>query len=119
MEEDIRARLAEFEGILLTALAEVDFLLRSDTLLGKEFSLALRALESAEAAEQLAAGQYQRGLLDVLALLDIQGNRYEAAARVLDLQLLRLENRLSLHLALGGDPPPSAISSSPPNASAP
>jgi multidrug efflux system outer membrane protein len=119
VEEELRARLAEFEGTLLSALAEIDFLLRADTLIGGELLFALRALEAAEAAETLAAEQYQRGLLDVLAFLETQGNRYETAARLLDLKLLRLENRLSLHLALGGDLPESAASSARQNPSSP
>jgi len=119
VEEEIRARLADFEGTLLSALAEIDFLLRADALIGKELLLALRALEAAGEAETLAAEQYQRGLLDVLTLLETQGQRYESEARLLDLHLLRLENRLSLHLALGGNLPPVVVASTARTASLP
>ena len=55
------------------------------------------------AAEDLAWEQYARGLVDALTWLEAQRRSFNSRSALLQLKNLRLQNRLDLYLALGGD----------------
>jgi outer membrane protein TolC len=57
----------------------------------------------AERAEGLALGQYEKGLTDVLTLLDARQRAFDSRSAFIDVQARRLRNRADLHLALGGE----------------
>lgn len=87
----------------LKAFNEVETALAAETFLAEqEASLNLAATE-AERAEKLALGQYQRGLTDILTLLDSQQRAFDARSAALQVRAQRLRNRADLHLALGGE----------------
>ena len=56
-----------------------------------------------ERAEQLALSQYEKGLSDVLTLLDTRQRAFDARSALISVQAQRLRNRAALHLALGGE----------------
>jgi NodT family efflux transporter outer membrane factor (OMF) lipoprotein len=108
---DEKEALADLQQTVLTAFSEVE------TALANERHLAARAQSLAEAvrlateADQAARADYARGLGDLLTVLAAQTRLLQARAQQLSVQRLRLENRIDLHLALGGDfqpQPPAA-----------
>ena len=66
----------------------------------KAFGIDVRMFE--EAAEA-AASEYASGLGEVLTLITAQRSRINLASQKTTLKRLRLDNRITLHLALGGD----------------
>ena len=56
-----------------------------------------------EAARTLAEDRYAKGLSDLITLLDAQRRAFDAESRLLSVRRLRLDARIDLHLALGGD----------------
>jgi len=68
----------------------------------QEVGLAQARGEASQAA-RLARAQYQRGLIDGLELLTAERGRLDAEDRLLDVRRRRINNRIALHLALGGD----------------
>jgi outer membrane protein TolC len=60
------------------------------------------AIESV-AAEELAWQQYQRGIVDIITVLESQRRAFTAQSSLLSVMNNRLANRINLYLALGGD----------------
>ena len=95
--------VAAFASSVLSALAEVETRLAADLFIaGQERALRTAAAEAA-AAHELAEQRYVQGLSDVLALLEAQRRAYDAESQLLAARRQRLDNRIDLHLALGGD----------------
>ena len=87
---------------MLRAYAEVESSLAAEQFLaGQETALA-RATEEALAARRLAEDRYNKGLADLITLLEAQRRAFEAESRLLAVRRLRLDARIDLHLALGG-----------------
>jgi outer membrane protein TolC len=61
------------------------------------------AADENQKAEDLAWEQYDKGLVDITTLLDAQRRADESASQLISIQNQRLQNRINLHLALGGD----------------
>jgi len=98
-----RQALANFSQSVLNALQEVEISLAAESFLREEeFALGQAAQESM-AAEQLAWQQYQRGLVDIITVLEAQRRAFNARSALLSVTNSRLLNRVNLHLALGGD----------------
>ncbi len=97
------SQLAQYRSTVLTAFQEVENALSS------EIDLSLLREESAisadenQKAEDLAWEQYDKGLVDITTLLDAQRRADESASKLISIQNQRLQNRINLHLALGGD----------------
>jgi len=66
-------------------------------------NLAQAFLILAERAEQLALSQDEKGLSEVLTLLDTRQRAFDARSALIGVQAQRLRNRAALHLALGGE----------------
>ena len=94
--------LEEYAEAVLQAFAEVE------TTLGTEYSLKKRLLALQEATTQARARnellqlRYQHGLGDILAVLETQRRIYNSESETLTIRRLLLDNRIDLHLALGG-----------------
>jgi outer membrane protein TolC len=87
----------------LTAFQEVENALSSEidlSLLREESAI---AADENQKAEDLAWEQYDKGLVDITTLLDAQRRADESASQLISIQNQRLQNRINLHLALGGD----------------
>lgn len=104
--QETRARYEEqlqtYTGSVLTAFREVETALAADVFLSGQASALSAAAAEAERAESLAQGQYEKGLSDVLTLLDARQRAFTARSGYLSAQAQRLRNRADLHLALGG-----------------
>ncbi len=98
----------------LTAFEEVETALASSRLIEEERVHLEAVVEETTAAEDLAWDRYQRGLVDVITVLESQRRAFDAESNLLSLRNLELQNRIDLYLALGGfynvaeDPPAMA-----------
>lgn len=105
--EAARARygraLEQYAADALVAFREVETALAAETFLSEQESALVRAVAEAETAVKLALGQYERGLSDVLTLLDAQQRVFDSNNSLIQVRAQRLRNRADLHLALGGD----------------
>ncbi len=107
-EADIRyaeekEALATLQQTVLNAFSEVENALANERhLAAREQSLA-EAVRLATEADQSARADYAQGLGDLLTVMAAQTRLLQARSQRLAVQRLRLENRVNLHLALGGD----------------
>jgi NodT family efflux transporter outer membrane factor (OMF) lipoprotein len=95
--------LNNYAQTVLTAFREVEDALDSGAYLAEQVAAARRAATEARAAEELALDQYRRGLTGIITLLESQRRKFNADSALIDIVNLRLQNRINLHLALGGD----------------
>ena len=79
-----------------TALAAESFLTKQETSLHG-------ANDEAKEAEKLALNDYAAGLVDIVTVLESQRRVFDAERSLLQLQNQRLQNRIDLYLALGGE----------------
>lgn len=98
-----REALEQYAADLLTAFQEVETALAADVFLRQQAAALENALTEAERSVRLALGQYERGLSDVLTLLDAQQRAFDAGSSLLAVKAELLRNRADLHLALGGE----------------
>jgi NodT family efflux transporter outer membrane factor (OMF) lipoprotein len=95
--------LEVYAGTILQAMAEVENGLSGEEwLAGREHFLDI-ARREAEGARRLAEQRYLSGLEPYLTLLEAQRRAWETESQWLTIRRLRLDNRVDLHLALGGD----------------
>lgn len=102
--------LAQLQKTVLQAFSEVETALAADQYLVSRVTAIVEAQRLAEEADQSARADYQQGLGDLLTVFVSQNRVIQAKAQLLAVQRLRLENRVNLHLALGGDYRPHAPS---------
>lgn len=95
-------QLQAYTSSLLTAFREVETALAADAFLRDQAAALGKSADEAERAESLALGQYEKGLTDVLTLLDASQRAFDARSALITVQAQRLRNRADLHLALGG-----------------
>jgi NodT family efflux transporter outer membrane factor (OMF) lipoprotein len=102
-EEALLRELAEgYASVALVALHEVESALATEqTFADRERHLQRATLEAGEARLQ-SQDRYLRGLENSTTLLDAQRRALTAEAQWLTARRLRLDNRIDLHLALGG-----------------
>jgi len=96
-------QLHTYTDTMLTAFREVETALAADAFLQEQAQALEKAAQEAEQAESLALGQYEKGLTDVLTLLDTRQRAFDARSTLIAVQAQRLRNRADLHLALGGN----------------
>jgi NodT family efflux transporter outer membrane factor (OMF) lipoprotein len=94
--------LNSYAATAQTAFREVETGLAAERFLVEQQEQLARAAVEAERSEVLALGQYERGLVDVLTLLDSRQRAYDAKRALTSARALRLRNRADLYLALGG-----------------
>lgn len=87
---------------VLSAYAEVESALAAETLLARRQKALETATEQALAARRLAEDRYAGGLVDLNTMLDAQRGAYASESQLIAVRRQRLENRVNLHLALGG-----------------
>ncbi|MDQ8179536.1 TolC family protein [Pelagicoccus sp. SDUM812005] len=97
------SQLANYNETVLNAFREVEIALRSESDLSElEAATRVSAVENQQ-AEQQAWQLYERGLVDITAVLDAERRSFSARSQLLSIQNQRLSNRVNLHIALGGD----------------
>jgi len=103
IKSDDRSDLAKLQSTVLKAFGEVEQALVAERfLLARETAIA-KAVKTAIEAADAAASEYSGGTGDALTLITAQSNRINLEAQKVTLRRLRLDNRITLHLALGGD----------------
>lgn len=102
-QAQVDSQLAQYRSTILTAFQEVENALSSESDLSQLSEDTSMAARENQKAEDLAWKQYQRGLIDITSLLDAQRRADESASQLVSIQNQRLQNRINLHLALGGD----------------
>lgn len=96
-------QLAQYRSAVLTAFQEVENALSSERDLAELSKETEIAAQENQRAEDLAWEQYEKGLIDITSLLDAQRRADESASQLISVRNQRLQNRVNLHLALGGD----------------
>jgi multidrug efflux system outer membrane protein len=100
--------LASYAQTVLQAYAEVENTLTDEHLLAQRLSALEKATEQAIEARRLAEDRYNRGLTDLITMLQTQRTAYQTESQLITVQRLRLNARIDLHLALGGGFPDRA-----------
>ncbi|MEM7049358.1 MAG: efflux transporter outer membrane subunit [Acidobacteriota bacterium] len=95
--------LAAYSGSIQRAFGEVESALAAELFLDQQLTALGEAVQEAEAARALAEQRYDAGLIDYLTVLETQRSAFLAQRLLLTAQRQRLDARVDLHLALGGD----------------
>ncbi len=99
---------ATYAGAVLTALREVEQALDAEGFLADQEAALARAAAEAAQAQTLALRQYERGLADIITLLEAQRRAFAAENALISVKNQRLQNRVNLYAALGGPAVPDA-----------
>lgn len=111
LREDARAAVArnkaevhDFANVALRAFREVESALASESWLKQQERFLRKELQQAALAERQAERDYLEGVegADIIDLLESQRRASSARSSLIDLQNQRIQNRINLHLALGG-----------------
>jgi multidrug efflux system outer membrane protein len=106
------AAIATFSSIALRAFREVESALATEHSLAAQEKFLATELLVANQAETQAYRESSQGTLDVLSVLEAQRRAFSARTAMILLRNGRIQNRIDLHLALGGDfetPAPSPL----------
>ncbi len=95
--------VANYAQAVLTAFQEVESLLAARPLLEQQWQAQAKATEEAHQSAELALEKYRSGLTGITTLLDAQRRWFLSQSALLSTQRAVIENRIDLHLALGGD----------------
>ncbi len=100
-----RVRIAEkqYLDLVYQAFADVENAISRAASLEQRYESLLEAEKNSRAALELALEQYQRGLVAYTTVLESQRQAFDAEATVVQLRNQRLQNRINLFLALGGE----------------
>jgi multidrug efflux system outer membrane protein len=95
--------LATLQKTVLKAFGEVESSLEAETLLRRREESLTEAVRLAGEADTEARANFRQGLGDILTVLTTQQRSIQARSALATVRRLRLDNRVALHLALGGD----------------
>ncbi|MBF0288257.1 MAG: efflux transporter outer membrane subunit [SAR324 cluster bacterium] len=106
-EEESRAKAREtaihYARTVLNAFQEVEASLSIEKWLDQQETAIDVAMQEAQAGETLAFEQYQSGLVGFVTVLEAQRRAFDAQSTLIQIRNSRLQNRIRLHLALGGN----------------
>ena len=88
---------------LLQAFSEVEQSLANENSIERQYIAVLEAEEQSEAAYNLAVGRYEKGISDLITVLNSQQQLFSIKSQKYSLQNQRILARVNLFLALGGD----------------
>ena len=94
--------LADYATSALNAYREVEETLAAEAYLQQQENALQTAVAEATEAQTLAEQRYLQGLEGIITLLETQRRAFSAQIALLSSSRQRLENRINLHLALGG-----------------
>ncbi|MDF1753393.1 MAG: TolC family protein [Verrucomicrobiales bacterium] len=95
--------IATYANTVLTAFQEVEVALAAEGYLNNQVKALQDNVREARLAEELSLSDYEKGIVDIITLLQSQRRAFDAESGLLSARLLRLFNRVDLYLALGGD----------------
>ena len=100
-----RAAIYDYANVALRAFKEVESAIAAEEWLAKQEYFQRKSLKQAALAEKQAGRDYAEGVqgTDILSLLESQRRASNARNSLILLQNQRIQNRINLHLALGGD----------------
>jgi len=100
-----RAAIYDYSNVALRAFREVESALAAEDWLAQQEYFQRKSLIQAALAEKQAGRDYAEGVdgTDILSLLESQRRASNARNALILLQNQRIQNRINLHLALGGD----------------
>ena len=101
-DSNLREALETYAKGALRAFAEVETTLALENFLARREAALSRAVEQSQSARDLAEDRYARGLDGIITLLSAQRDAFRSESQLLQVQRLRLDARVDLHLALGG-----------------
>ena len=94
---------ADYSQQVLTAFREVETALAAEAYLATQEAALKTAVDESVGAEDLAWDQYEKGLVDIITVLESQRRSFDSKGQLLQITNARLQNRVDLYLALGGD----------------
>ena len=101
--EQVRIAEQQYLQQVFRAFADVENAISRDVSLNERYQSFLDAEANSSAALTLALEQYQKGLVSYTTVLESQRQAFDAEATVVQLRNQLLQNRINLHLALGGE----------------
>lgn len=101
-EAVLQQQLESYVGVALNAYLEVENALDAEQRLLQREQALRTSLTEAERAEERLELRYSEGLASILQLLDAQSRAIAAEGQLINARKERLNNRIRLHLALGG-----------------
>ncbi|MEX0329909.1 MAG: efflux transporter outer membrane subunit [Puniceicoccaceae bacterium] len=102
-EAALAESIANYQNTALTAFREVESALVGEELLREQLAAVETSAEESVGAQELAEERYERGLVDIITVLESQRRAFTARSNMLSVKNDLLQNRLALYLALGGD----------------
>ena len=97
-----REAAANYESLMWKAYLEVESALAAEETLQNQQRLLQDSQITTRAAIELSEQRYAAGMGDIFSILALQRSVLETQGAVLALQRARIDNRVDLHLALGG-----------------
>ena len=101
-EAESREAVANYENQLWTAYLEVETVLSAEGSLLAQERLLEESLESTRRAITLAEQRYGAGMADIFSVLSLRRTALETESALIAFRRTRIDNRIDLHLALGG-----------------
>lgn len=98
------AQAANLQQVILNAFTEVESALSKESALVEQLNKVSIAAANSLLAEELAFEQYQSGLVEYVTVLEAQRRSFDSQTNQISIRNQRLQNRIDLLLALGGDP---------------
>jgi multidrug efflux system outer membrane protein len=98
-----REAVANLQRVVLDAFGEVEQSLVTEIYLRRQEAEIARAVELSKDASARAGEEFRNGTGGVLTFLAAQNREIEASSSLVSVRRLLLDNRINLHLALGGD----------------
>jgi len=95
--------VADYAETVLQAFREIETALAAERYFADQQRHLSTAATEAERAQELSLSQYQRGLVEIITVLESQRRAFDARSSLLSILNQRAQNRVDLHLALGGD----------------
>jgi NodT family efflux transporter outer membrane factor (OMF) lipoprotein len=95
--------LANYRDTVLTAFREVESALAGEAFLRDQLEAVRTSAKESIGAQELAEERYERGLADIITVLESQRRAFTSRSAVLSVQNQLLQNRIQLYLSLGGD----------------
>jgi outer membrane protein TolC len=94
--------MANYGLAALRAFSEVEQGLSSETLLREQETYLREVVKESAEALRVATAQFNIGKVDLLSVLQQQGQLVSARGNLLSIRDSRLQQRIDLHLAVGG-----------------
>jgi len=101
-QANLKAAESNFRSAFIFALSEVENALDAEVQLVIMDTSLEEANEQSKAAANIAQERYDQGLENIITLLEARRRSIEAESRWWSIRRQRIDNRINLHLALGG-----------------